>query len=46
MGMGWVGKTTSGEKIISFFAKMLSKLRFLWSFHLSGHHATWRVGPA
>jgi hypothetical protein len=40
MGMGWVGKTTSGEKIISFLAETLSKLRFLWSFHLFGHHAT------
>jgi hypothetical protein len=40
---GWVLHgygTTSGEKIISFLAEMLSKLRFLLSFHFFCHHAT------
>jgi hypothetical protein len=36
---GWVRKKT-------LFGKTLSKLRFLWSFHLFGHHATLQVGSA
>jgi hypothetical protein len=41
-----VGRSVVDEKKISFLAETLPKLRFLWSFHLFGHHATWRVSPA
>jgi hypothetical protein len=41
----WVGKTTLGNKNISFLAETLSKLRFLWSFHFLSQTIRWRVGP-
>jgi hypothetical protein len=41
-----VGRHGVGDKKFVFLAETLPKLRFLWSFHLFGHHATWRVGPA
>jgi hypothetical protein len=42
----WAGIVQMGEKKITFLTETLPKLRFLWWFHLFGHHATWRVGPA
>jgi hypothetical protein len=39
-----VGRHGVGDKKIMFLAETLPKLRVLWSFHLFGHHATWRVG--
>jgi hypothetical protein len=41
-----VGRCGVGEKSNSFLTETLPKLRFLWSFHLFGHHVTWQVGPA
>jgi hypothetical protein len=40
-----VGRYGVGDKNITFLAEMLSKLRFLSSFHLFGRHAILRVGP-
>jgi hypothetical protein len=48
VGPKWVwraGTCGVGEKNNLFLAETLLKLRYLWSFHLFGHHATWWVGP-
>jgi hypothetical protein len=42
----YAGMIDTGDKNISFLAETILKLRFLWSFHLFGHHAILQVGPA
>jgi hypothetical protein len=44
-GCGQV-RPQSSNKIIMFLVETLPNLRFLWSFHLFGHHTTWWVGPS
>jgi hypothetical protein len=44
-GYWWVGTHAVGDKRIIFLAETLSKLQFVWLFHLFGQLIRWRVGP-